>query len=326
MKRREFMSLLGGAAAWPVAARAQQPAMPVIGYPDPGALEARENLMAGFRKGLSETGYVEGRNVAIEYRWANSRSEQFSELAADLVRRQVNVIAAVGSTGLALAAKVATATIPIVFQLGGDPVGFGLVASMNRPGANVTGVTRLSGTMGPKRLELLHEALPKAKLIAFLINPTNHTLADASTRDVQAAARVLGVEVVMLNASTQRELGTAFASLAHRSVDALLVDNDFLFVDQRQLVTLAASHSIPVMYPDRDLVAVGGLMSYAASLTDSYRQAGVYVGRVLKGEKPADLPVMQPTKFELVINVKTAKAIGLTIPESFLLRADELIE
>jgi putative ABC transport system substrate-binding protein len=327
MKRREFITLLGGAAAWPFAARAQQPVMPVIGYLDPGGPQTRADLTAAFRKGLGETGYIEGRNVAIEYRWAEARSDRFPALAADLVRRQVNVLAAVGSTNLALAAKAATKTIPIVFQSGRDPVKDGLVASFNHPGGNLTGVARLSVTMGPKRLELLHGAVPQAALIGFLVNPTNPTPAQYSTKEMEVAADALGLKLLVVKASTERELAPAFASLAQQSAGALLLDNDFLFFGSHELPALAAQYAIPVMYPDRDLVAAaGGLMSYAASLADSYRQAGVYVGRILKGEKPADLPVVQPTKFELVINLTTAKALGLEIAPTFLLRADELIE
>jgi putative ABC transport system substrate-binding protein len=327
MRRRDFITLLGGAAAgWPLAARAQG-AMPVIGYLDPGTANARANLAESFRKGLAELGFVEGRNVAIEYRWAEDRSDRFAELAADLVRRRVSVISAVGSTALALAAKAATTTIPIVFQSGRDPVRDGLVASFNRPGGNLTGVSRQEVTMGPKRLELLHEAVPQASAIGFLVNPTNPTLADHSTKDAQAAAAALGLKVIVLNSTTERELAPAFQSFSQQGAGAILLDNDFLFFGQHELPALAARHSLPVMYPDRDLVATaGGLMSYAASLTDSYRQAGVYVGRVLKGEKPADLPVLQPVKFELVINLKTAKALGLALPATLLVAADEVIE
>jgi putative tryptophan/tyrosine transport system substrate-binding protein len=326
--RREFINVLGGAGAtWSLAAGAQQPAMPVIGYLDPGAAEARADLVVAFRKGLSETGYVEGRNVAIEYRWAEGQSDRYPALAADLVRRQASVIAAVGSSPAALAAKGATTTIPIVFQTGRDPVKDGLVASMNRPVGNVTGVTRLSFTMGPKRLELLHEAVPNATAIGFLVNPTNLSLAEPSTRDMQAAAATLGLQLLVLNAGSERELETAFAELVQRGAGALLTDLDLFFYGRRgQLAALAARHAIPVMNGEREMTVAGGLMSYAASLTDSYRQAGVYVGRILKGARPADLPVLQPTVFEFVINLKTAKALGLDLPLKLHAFATEVIE
>jgi len=325
MKRRQFITLVGGAAAtWPRFARAQQPAMPVIGYLDVGAPEERASLTAAFRKGLSETGYVEGHNVAIEYRWAGAQVDRFPALAADLVRRQVTVIAVGGHSALVLAAKAATTTIPIVFETGRDPVKQGFVARMNRPGGNVTGVSKLEDTMGSKRLELLRQLVPKATAIAFLVNPTNPS---SRVQEMREPARLLGLQLLILNASTERELDTAFASLVQQGAGALLIDIDIFFFGKRELLaTLAARHAIPVMYSDREFVAAGGLMSYASSNTDTYRQFGVYVGRILKGEKPADLPVLQPTKFELVINLKTAKALGLAIPESFLLRADEVIE
>jgi putative tryptophan/tyrosine transport system substrate-binding protein len=328
MRRREFITLLGGAAAaWPVAARAQQAAMPVVGYLDVGTPDERASFAEAFRKGLTETGYVEGRNVAIEYRWAGAQFDRFPVLAADLVRRQVTVIAVGGHTALVHAAKDATATIPIVFVTASDPVKHGFVPRMNRPGGNITGVSRLEDALGPKRLELLREAMPKTTTIAILVNPTNPALAEPSTRDAQAAARTLGLQLLVLNASTESELDSAFANLEQQGAGALLVDGDFFFYSKRDLlVTLAARHRIPVMYPIREFVAAGGLMSYAASRTDTVRQAGVYVGRILKGEKPGDLPVLQPTLFEFVINLKTAKALNVDIPLKLHAFATEVIE
>jgi putative ABC transport system substrate-binding protein len=325
MRRRDFLTLLGGTAvAWPPAARAQ--ALPVIGYLDPGTRNARANLAESFRNGLAELGFVEGRNVAIEYRWAEDRSDRYPALAADLVRDHVSVIAAVGSAPLALAAKAATAAIPIVFQTGRDPIGDGLVTSMNRPGGNVTGVSRLSQDVAPKTLELLREVVPNAKAVAFLANPTSSTTA-TKVQEMQEPARQLGLDLVVLYASTEAELETAFASLVERHAAALQVSIDPFFYGKRdQVAALAARYAVPVMTGDRDMAVAGCLMSYGASLADSYRQTGVYVGRILKGEKPADLPIMQPTKFELVINLKTAKALGLTIPLTLQYAADEVIE
>jgi putative ABC transport system substrate-binding protein len=324
MKRREFITLLGGAAAaWPLAARAQQPAMPVIGYLDPGTPEASAALVAAFRKGLSETGYVEGRNVAVEYRWAHNEPDRRPELAADLVRRQVAVIAVSGG-GTARVVKAVTTTIPIVFRAGSDPVIDGLVASLNRPGGNATGVTNIGGELGAKRLGLLHELIPGAERFAVLVNPIT-TFAQSIIRDTQAAA--IGRQIEVLTATTSREIDTAFASLVQMRADALLVSPGVLFENRRvQLATLAAYNRVPAIYASRDVAEVGGLMSYGASFVDQFREVGVYAGRILKGEHPADLPVMQPTKFEFVINLQTARVLGIEVPPTLLARADEVIE
>ena len=325
MRRREFITLLGGAAAaWPVAARAQQP-MPMIGYLD-ATSPSSQPAMTAFRRGLSETGYEEGRNATIEYRWANGQYDRLSELAADLVRSQVTVIAACSTSAPGLAAKAATSIIPIVFQTGGDPVQDGLVASMNRPGRNVTGVTRLSVTLAPKRLELLRELSPRASVIGLLANPTNPR-SDLVIQELEEPARALGLRLHVLKASTESELESVFASLVKLGISALLVAQEPSYLRWRErIAALAASHAVPATYGQREFATAGGLMSYDASVADSFRQVGVYVGRILKGEKPADLPVMQPTKFELVINLTAAKALGLEIPPTLLARADEVIE
>jgi putative tryptophan/tyrosine transport system substrate-binding protein len=327
LKRREFITLLGGAAVtWPLAARAQQQAMPVVGYLHPGVAWASTNFAAAFRNGLSETGYVEGRNVTIDYRWAQNEIGRLPELAADLVRHRVAVIVTPGSIAAALAAKAATTTIPIVFSTGADPVKLGLVASLNRPGGNVTGVSYMNMELAAKRLGLLRELLPRATRFAVFVNP-NSPAAESIVRDVQAAASAIWQQFEVLTATTDRDIDTAFARLVQNGADALLVSPDTLFSDRRiQLATLAARHAVPAIYSDRQIAEVGGLMSYGSSVTDQFRQAGIYTGRVLKGEKPADLPVLQATKFELVINLVTAKALGLDVPAKLLAIADEVIE
>jgi ABC-type uncharacterized transport system substrate-binding protein len=326
MKRREFITLMGGAAAaaWPIRARAQQPAMPVIGWLGVGSLGSNA-LSPAFRQGLSEAGYIEGRNVAIEYRWAENQFDRLPALAADLVRREVTVIIA-PAIRPALAAKAATTTIPIVFSTSSDPVQFGLVASLSRPGGNLTGVTSLSGEVGPKRLELLHEAVPAAALISLLLNPTN-PVTEAFRRDQQAAASILGLRLHVLYASAERDIDAAFATLVQLRAGGLVIGQDAFFISRiEQLAALGLRHAVPTIYQSRDFVAAGGLMSYGGGGTDLGRQAGVYTGRILKGEKPADLPVQQATRVELAINMKTAKALGLTFPLTLLGRADEVIE
>jgi putative ABC transport system substrate-binding protein len=326
MKRREFIALLGGAAAWPATGRAQQPALPMIGFLRPGSPEANAHLVAAFRKGLGETGYVEGRNVVIEYRWAHNYDDRLPELAADLVRLRVAAIATPGSTAAAVAAKAATATIPIVFSAGGDPVQIGLVASLNRPGGNVTGVSSMSGELGAKRLGLLQELVPSAARFAVLVN-LNNPLTEAFVADVRAAAAALRRQTEVLTASTSHDIDMAFAMLVEKRADALVVGGDPLFVSRRvQLATLTARHAVPTIYPFREDTEAGGLMSYGPSNTDLVRQAGIYTGRVLKGEKPADMPILRATKFELIINLQTAKIMRLEVPPTLLARADEVIE
>jgi putative ABC transport system substrate-binding protein len=326
MKRRQFITVLGGAAVWPLAARAQQSAMPVIGFLGSASAGPYARMMAAFRQGLNETGYVEGRNVAIEYRWAEGQNDRLPALAADLVRRQVTVIATTG-TPETLAAKAATATIPIVFQVGIEPVQVGLVASLSRPGGNLTGVTNLNVEVGPKRLELLKELVPTATLMALLVNPTSPILTESTTKDALAAARTLGVQLHVLHASTERDIDDAFAALVQLRAGALVIGSDVFFNSRReQLAALALRHAVPAIFQYREFAVAGGLMSYGANFTESYRQVGVYTGRVLKGEKPSDLPVHQSTKVELIINLKTAKALGITLPLTLLGRADEVIE
>ena len=325
MKRRQFITLLGGAAAtWPLAARAQQRALPVIGYLSARSSEADAPILAVFRAGLNEAGFVEGQNVAIEYRSAD-QYDRLPALAVDLVRRQVSVIAT-GGIPAALAAKAATTTIPIVFAVAVNPVEFGLVASLNRPGGNLTGVASLGVEVGPKRLELMRELVPAASIIAVLVNPTN-TNADTVSRDLRSAARILGVQVHVLQASTEHEIEVAFASTVQLRTGGLVIGNDpFLTGRIEQLAALALRHAVPTIYQFREFVAAGGLMSYGDSITDRVRLFGVYTGRILKGEKPADLPVQRATKVELIINLKTAKALGITVPQLLLGRADETIE
>ncbi|MGB6350906.1 MAG: ABC transporter substrate-binding protein [Pseudolabrys sp.] len=326
MRRRDFITFLGAAAAaWPLAVRAQQPTMPVIGFLNSGSLGAYQHLVAGFRQGLKETGYVEGQNVAIEYRWAEGQYDRLPGMAADLVRRRVNVIAAV-TTPAALAAEAAATTIPIVFDTAGDPVKLGLVVSLNRPGRNITGVTQLGSELVAKRLGLLRDLIPTATIIGMLVNPTDPR-SKTQIKDAQEAARTLGLQIHVLNASTEGEINSAFAKLAELRAGALIVGTGELFNSRpEQLVRLAALQTLPAIYQAREFVAAGGLMSYGANRTDAYRQAGIYIGRVLKGEKPADLPVVQSTKFEFVMNLKTAKALGLTVPPSLISIVDEVIE
>ena len=326
MKRREFVTALGVAATWPFVARAQQPVMPVIGSLSAGSPEQYAHLLSAFRKGLSEAGYIEGQNVAIEYRWAHTDDGRLPELAADLVRRRVAVIATPGSTPAALAAKAATTTIPIVFGIGTDPVQVGLVNSLNRPGGNATGVSYTQAETTAKRLGLLHELLPKAARFALLANPSNPST-EPVTKDAEAGAVAIGGQIEVLTATTSQDIDAIFARLAKSPADALLVNSDPLFFTRRvQLITLAARYALPTMFSNRDYVEIGGLMSYGPKLTDQFRQVGIYVGRILKGEKPADLPVMRPTGFEFVINLQTAKIFGLTVPPNLLARADEVIE
>ena len=327
MRRREFITLFGGAAAWPLAARAQQPAMPVIGFLSSASPNLYSDRLRTFREGLKEAGYVEGRNVEIDYRWAEGHNDRLPALAAELVHREVTVIAAAGGTPSALAAKAATATIPIVFGVAVDPVEVGLVASLNRPGGNLTGVTNLNAEVGPKRLELLHELLPAATIIAVLVDPTSPTLAEAFLRDLQAAARDLGVRLHVLQASKEGDFDTVFATLIQLRASALIIGPSTYFVARsEQLAALAVRHAVPTIFHYRPFAAAGGLMSYGSSETDYYRLVGIYAGRILKGEKLADLPVQQATKVELIINLKTARALGLTIPLPLIGRADEVIE
>jgi putative tryptophan/tyrosine transport system substrate-binding protein len=327
MRRREFITLIGGgAAAWPLAAHAQQRAMPVIGFLNGTDPDTFSHWLTGFRDGLQSAGYVEGQNVAVEYRWAENQYDRLPALAADLVKRQVNVIVAGGAPISALTAKAATTTIPIVFGVGADPVAIGLVPSLNRPVGNITGVSFLVNNLGAKRLGLLHELLPGATVIGFLVDPRNPN-AEPETIDMQEAADTLGRQLIILQASTASEVEAAFASFAARHVQALIIAAEIFFLGQReQLATLAARYRLPTMYHLREIVMAGGLMSYGTDVADAFRQVGIYVGRVLKGEKPADLPVIESTKFEFVINFNAAKALGLTIPPGLLSIADEVIK
>ena len=327
MTRREFITLLGGAAAaWPLAARAQQPAMPVIGYLYTGSPDPSAHLTSAFRKGLSEAGYTEGRDVTIEYRWAHNDNARLPELAADLVRRQVAVLVTPGSSPAALVAKATTSTIPVIFSIGADPVEIGLVTSLNRPGGNITGFSSMNVELAPKRFGLLHELLPQAGR-AFVLANSSNPVADVFIRDVRAAATAVGWQIEVLTANTVSEINTAFSSLAQKSAAAVLVTPGPLFNNRRiQLATLASRYTLPVMFSSREFAEAGGLMSYGPSIPEEFRQAGLYAARVLKGEKPADLPVGRATKFEFVINLQTANALGIEIPPTLLARADEVIE
>jgi putative ABC transport system substrate-binding protein len=327
MRRREFITLLGGAAAaWPLAARAQQTGMPVVGFLGSASPEAYARRLPAFHQALKETGYVEGQNVEVEYRWAQGRSDRLRALAAELVRRQVALIVAAGSSS-ALAAKAETTTLPIVFSAATDPVKVGLVASLNRPGGNVTGVTSLNVEVGPKRLELLHEVVPSATSMALLINPTNPSIAEPFSRTLQEAARALGLQLHVLHASSEREIEAAFATLVKLRAGGLVIMPDpFFLAHNEQLAALTVRHAVPSTALFREFAAAGGLMSYGSDDREYYRLVGIYVGRILKGEKPGDLPVQQATKVELIINLKTARALGLTVPLPLSGRADELIE
>ena len=326
IERRTFLATLGGAAAWPLAARAQQPAMPVIGWLNSETPSGYAPFAAAFRQGLSESGFVEGRNVAIEYRWAQGHNDRLPALAADLVRRQVAVIAAAG-TPSSLAAKAATATIPIVFSTAADPVVEGLVAKLARPGGNATGVTNLGTELVQKQIEKLHEMLPKANVIAALVNPTDPALGGPATKQAQAAARALGLQMNIVQASTERDIEAAFASLARLGVGALVILPNAFFISRReQIAALAIRHVVPAVYYQREFAAAGGLMGYGPSVPHNYRQIGIYAARILKGERPSDLPVQQSTKFELVINLNTARVLGLDVPFHLQQLADEVIE
>jgi putative tryptophan/tyrosine transport system substrate-binding protein len=328
MRRREFITLLGAAATWPVAAPAQQPTMPVVGFLSaewPNAVVA--DRLRAFREGLNDTGYFQGRNVIIEYRWAEGRNDRLPALAAELVRLPVNVIVCAGSTPAAIAAKAASTTVPIVFYGGADPVSMGLVASLSRPGGNLTGVTTLNVEIGAKRLEVLHELVPTATIIAGLVNPTSPVIAETETRDLQAAARTLGLTLHVLHASSEQEIDTAFMTLVQLRAGALVIGTDALFNSRsEQLAVLTLRHAVPAIYQFREFVLSGGLASFGTTVVDTYRPLGVYTGRILKGEKPADLPVQQATKLHLIINMKTANALGITVPLPLVGRADEVIE
>ena len=328
LKRREFITLLGGAAAaWPLAARAQQPAMPVIGFLNAVSPHEFADRLRGFHRGLKETGYVEGENVAIEFRWAEDQLDRLPGLAAELVRRQVAVIVSGAGPTVPFAAKAATTTIPIVFLTAEDPVGLGLVTSLARPGGNLTGINFFSAELTAKRLELLHELVPAAARVAMLVNPANAAQTETTVKDVEVAARAMGLQIRVLNASTNREIEAVFSTFVRERPDALFVGGDPFFSSRRvQLILLATHHAVPAIYGGRQFPEIGGLVSYGASVPDAFRQVGVYVGRILKGAKPADLPVVQSTKFELVINAVTAKMLGLTVPPTLLATADEVIE
>jgi len=326
VRRREFITLLGGAATWPLAARAQQPAMPVVGFINAGTPDGAARYAAAFRNALNEAGYVEGQNVTVEYHWLEGRYDRLPALVADLVRRRVAVIATPGDTQASLSAKAATATIPIVFGVGEDPVRLGLVANLARPGGNATGINFFPQEVMAKRLGLLHDLVPKAARIAVLVNPTTAT-AEATLRDIPEAARAIGLQIQLLNASTSREIETAFATIVRDRADALFLAADAFFASRRgQFVTLAARDRMPTSCGNRDMVEAGLLMSYGTKVADMFRQVGIYTGSILKGGKPAELPVLQSTKFEFVINLQTARALGLDVPNSLQLLADELVE
>ena len=326
MRRREFIAYIGGAAAWPLAARAQQPGMPVVGFLNPGLPEPSSFLVVAFREGLEKEGYVEGQNVTVEYRWASGHYNELQTLASDLVRRHAVAIAATGGSISAQAAKAATANIPIVFNVGEDPIKLGLVASFNRPGGNITGVNTLSPALESKRLGLLRELVPQAAIVAVLLNPSNPD-ADLQRRDIQAAATAIGQDLRTFDVGNESDIETAFAALVRQRADALLVGSDVFLTNRReQIVALAARYAVPTIYSFRSFAESGGLMSYSTNLVEVYRQVGFYVGRILKGEKPANLPIVQPTKFELVINLKTAKAMNVKISDNLLSLADEVIE
>jgi putative tryptophan/tyrosine transport system substrate-binding protein len=326
MRRRDFIKGIVSATGWPLAARAQQPPVPVIGYLNGASAAQFPHLLAAFRKGLNETDYIEGRNVTMEYRYADGQYDRLPALAADLVSRRVSVIVATAGTPTIRAAKAATSTIPIVFVIGGDPVMFGIVASLNRPGGNITGITLVASDIAAKRLGLLLELVPTAAVIGVLANP-NNPISEPQIADLQAAARTLGRQLLVLKASTETDFAAAFAAIDQQHVDALLVAADPFFDDRRaQLVSLAARHKVPASYIRREFVTDGGFVSYGPDPSDALRQAGIYTGRILKGAKASDLPIMEPTKFELVINLKTAKTLGLNIPATLLARADEVIE
>jgi len=328
VKRRAFITMLGGAAvAWPLAARAQQPAMPVVGFLSGASPNEHTIRLKAFRQGLKEAGYVEGQNVGIEYRWAEARTERLPSLATELLNRQATVIVAAGGTASALAAKAATASVPIVFGIAADPVEIGLVASLNQPGGNITGVTSLNVEVGPKRLELLRELLPSVTTVGLLVNPATPALADQFSRELQAAASVLGLRLHILHASSDRDFDQVFASLAELRAGALVIGPDNFFTARsEQLAALTVRHAMPAIYQFRPFAAAGGLLSYGSSETEYYRLVGLYAGKVLKGDKPANLPVQQSTKVELIINLKTAKALGITVPLPLSGRADEVIE
>ena len=326
MQRRQFIALLGGAATWPLAAHAQNPVVPKIGFLHVESAKPFPHIVTGFRQGLKETGFIEAENVAIEFRWAEGQTGRLPELAADLVHRQVAVIVAGGGEASALAAKAATSTIPIVFNIGSDPIQRGLAASLNRPGGNATGVNVLTGELAAKRLGLLHEMVPTASIIAHLVNP-DWPQTKAAVKDVAAAARVMGLQIILLEARNENEINAAFAAILQTQAQAMVVEADSYFNSRRdQIVALAARHGLPAIFGLREFALAGGLMSYGTSITEAYRQMGIYTGKILKGEKPADLPIVQLAKFEFVINLKTAKALGLSVSTSMQLVADEMIE